>query len=158
MEKILIGSDQWGLPLKKELKAYLETKDLEVVDLGSEEGQPPIPYYTISATAARMIQRGEAKRAVLCCGTGMGMAIVANKFRGVYAAVIESEFAAQKSKTVNNANVLAMGYEMISFPKAKMALDRWLTLSHTEGLEEIGDFLKLGLAEIEKIEAENFKA
>ena len=157
MEKIIVGSDQWGLRLKDELAAYLVEKDFEVEDIGTKEADKPIPYYVVAADAARRIQRGEAKRALLCCGTGMGMAIVANKFKGIYAAVIESEFAAQKAKTVNNANILTMGFEMISFPKAKMALDLWLTKHHTEHLEEIGDFLKQGLVEIEKIESENFR-
>ena len=157
MEKILIGADQWGLRLKNELASYLAKKGYEVVDIGTKDESKPIPYFKVAADAAKRIQKHEAERAVLCCGTGMGMAIVANKFKGIYAAVIESELAAQKSKTVNNANVLTMGFEMISFPKARTALDLWLSKSHTEGLEEIGDFLKEGLAEIEGIEEKNFR-
>lgn len=157
MKKILIGADQWGLRLKNELASYLSKKGYEVEDIGTQEESHPIPYFKVAADAARRIQKHEATRAVLCCGTGMGMAIVANKFKGICAAVIESELAAQKAKTVNNANILAMGYEMISFPKAKAALDLWLSKAHTEGLEEIGDFLKEGLAEIERIEEENFR-
>ncbi len=157
MEKILVGSDQWGFRLKNELVSYLKGKGYTVEDIGTLDEREPVPYYKVAAHAARMIQKGDAKRAVLCCGTGMGMAIVANKFKGIYAAVIESEFAAQKSKTVNNANILTMGYEMISFPKARIGLERWLEMSHTQGLEEIGDFLKNGLAEIARIEEENFR-
>ena len=157
MEKILIGSDQWGFRLKEELKTYLCEKGFEPVDIGTLDPEQPVPYYAVAAKAAKMIQNGEAARGVLCCGTGMGMAIVANKFKGIYAAVIESEFAAMKSKAINNANLLCMGFEMISFPKAKMGLDSWLEVQHTEGFEAIGDFLKQGLAEIAAIEAENFK-
>ena len=157
MEKIVIGSDQWGLRLKDELADYLREKGFEVEDIGTKNEAEPVPYFEVAANAARKIQSGEGKRAVLCCGTGMGMAITANKFKGVYAAVIESEFAAMKAKAINNANVLTMGFEMISFPKAKMALDLWLSKEHTEGFEEIGDFLKEGLATIKQIEDENFR-
>ncbi len=157
MEKIIIGSDQWGFRLKNELKAHLTQKGFDVLDIGTTDEANPVPYYAVAAKAAKMIQSGEVKRGVLCCGTGMGMAIVANKFKGVYAAVVESEFAGMKCKAINNANILAMGYEMISFPKAQMALDQWLSVNHTQGFEEIGDFLKQGLVEIAKIEDENFR-
>lgn len=156
-EKILIGSDQWGFRLKNELKDYLSEKGYEVVDVGTTDEAQPVPYYSVAARAARMIQAGEVRRGVLCCGTGMGMAIVANKFKGVYAAVVESEFAAMKSKAINNANLLCMGFEMISFPKAKMGLDSWLSVNHTEGFEGIADFLRQGLVEIAQIEEENFR-
>ena len=111
--KIIVGADAWGVELKDTVKQHLAKHGHEVTDIGGTPGNQR-PYYDVAKEAARMLQAGAAERAVLVCGTGMGMAIVANKFKGVYASVIESEFTARMCRAVNNANVLTMGSMVVA--------------------------------------------
>jgi ribose 5-phosphate isomerase B len=158
MEKILVGADPWGMELKNIIKEHLEKKEFEVIDIGTYDSENPMDYYTIAETAAKKIQNNEVKRAILFCGTGMGVAIVSNKFKGIYASVIESEFTAKLCKAINNANIITMGGMIISPYRAKIAVDNWLETSHTEGFDkELADFLKNSLKEISKIEDKQFK-
>ena len=158
MEKILMGADPWGFELKNSVKGHLEKKGYEIIDIGMHDKDKEIDYYEVGATAAKKIQEGEAEKGILFCGTGMGVSIVANKFKGISASVIESEFAAKMCKAVNNSNILTMGGMFVSEYKAKMAADMWLETKHTEGFEpEMADFLKTSLKEIKKIEDQVFK-
>lgn len=155
--KIIIGADPWGIRLKQVIKEDLQQHNIEVEDIGSFEEQERA-YYTVAAEVAEAIQQKKADKGILICGTGMGVAIVANKFKGVYAAVVESEYAAFKCKQINNANVLALGGMFVSEFYAVEAVHRWLETGHTEGMDkELADFLKNSLVEIEKIEDKNFK-
>ena len=118
----------------------------------------PVLYYNAAAEVARKIQNGEANRGILFCGTGMGVSIVANKFKGIYASVIESEYSGRMCKAVNNSNVLTIGQMFVSEYKAKMAVDNWLNTEFLEGFEgELRNDLDNAIKEIEKIEADNFK-
>lgn len=158
MKKIIIGSDPWGLILKNAIKEYLMGKEYEIIDIGMHNTEKPMDYFKVSSLAAQKIQKGEANKGILFCGTGMGVAIVANKFKGIYASVVESEYTAKMSKVVNNANILSMGAMIISEHKAKMAVDLWLNTKHTEGFDlEMSEFLKNSLIEIKKIEEIEFK-
>ena len=123
------------------------------------ENDREIPYYEVAAAAAEKIQKGEGEKAILFCGTGMGVSIVANKFKGVYASVIESEFTGKMAKVINNSNVLTLGGMIFSEYKAKMAVDLWLEAKHTEGFwdPKLVEFLRNSLGEIKKIEDKNFK-
>jgi ribose 5-phosphate isomerase B len=159
MEKLLVGADPWGMELKDIIKEHLEKKGYEIIDIGTYNSENPMDYYSISETAAKKIQNNEVKKAILFCGTGMGVAIVANKFKGIYASVIESEFTAKMCKAINNTNVITMGGMIISPYRAKLAVDNWLETTHTEGFEgELAEFLKNSLKEIAKIEEKQFKA
>jgi ribose 5-phosphate isomerase B len=159
MEKILVGADPWGMELKNIIKEHLEKKGYEIVDIGTHNAESPIDYFSIAETAAKKIQNSEVKKAILFCGTGMGVAIVANKFKDIYASVIESEFTAKMCKAINNANVITMGGMIISPYRAKLAVDNWLETSHTEGFDgELAEFLKNSLKEIAKIEEKQFKS
>jgi ribose 5-phosphate isomerase B len=158
MEKVLMGADPWGFELKNSVKEHLEKKGYEIIDIGMHSKDDEVDYYVVGATAAKKIQNGEVEKAILFCGTGMGVSIVANKFKGISASVIESEFAAKMCKAVNNSNILTMGGMFLSEYKAKLAADMWLETKHTEGFEpEMADFLKTSLKEIKKIEDEVFK-
>ena len=156
---IAIGADSMGIWLKDSLIRHLENKGIQMLDVGGYDGKPKRRYYEVASDVARLIQRGEAEKGILLCGTGMGVAIVANKFKGIYAAVIESEFAALKAKQINNANVLAFGPMMISEWRAKLAVDLWLAARHTDEAanDEVAEFLKYSIGVIRQIEDENFK-
>ena len=149
--KIIVGADAWGVELKDTVKQHLAKHGHEVTDIGGAAGQDR-PYYEVAEEAARKLQAGAAERAVLVCGTGMGMAIVANKFKGIYASVIETEFTARMCRAVNNANVLTMGSMVVAPYVATKAVDAFLATEHTEGLEDVADFLHTALKEIGKLE------
>ena len=153
--KIALGADPWGLDLKNDVKGHLEKAGHDVLDVGMADAGSEIPYYKVAAEAARRIQRGEAERGILFCGTGMGVAVVANKFKGIYAGVVESEFTARMCRAVNNANVLTLGGMIVAPYIAKRAVDAWLETAHTQGLEELSDFLRNALEEIAAIEDAN---
>lgn len=153
MKKILIGSDKTGFFLKEAIKAYLLRNGYEVEDMGSYNEEEARPYYiTADAVAKRMTER-EYERGILICGTGMGMAIVANKYPGVYAAVCENTFAAEKARAINDANVLTMGAwitgEFVGCEMARI----FLNTQFTENLEDWrSKNLRIAKEEVKKIE------
>ncbi len=156
--KLIVGADPWGLDLKEAVKAHLAAKGMVVEDVGTHSNGPKRDYYDVAADVARAIQEGRAERGLLFCGTGMGVALVANKFKGVYAGLVESEYTARMCKVINNTNVLAMGGMLVSAHKAKMAVDEWLGAAHTEGLDpDLAAFLKQSLVKIANIESENLR-
>ncbi len=139
--KIVIAADPFALTLKDALLAHLKEKGHDVVDVGATKDKE-IPYFDSAPVAAKMIQDGKAERAILLCGSGMGMSIVANRFKGVVAAVVESVFAARMCRTINNANALCLGSMIWGEWMAKEAVDVFLATKFTQGLEPIADFLK----------------
>lgn len=155
--KIILGADVAGYELKEQIKTHLAGKGVEILDIGMFNEKDPIPYYEVAADAARKIQQGKAERAVLFCGTGMGVAIVANKFRGIYASVVESEFAARHCKVINSSNILTMGGWVVTGYRAKRMVDVWLKSAFTEGYEPIAGFLTKACGEIAQIENETMK-
>ncbi len=157
-KKIVIGSDKSGFTLKEALKEHLIKKGFEVLDVGLTDLNGFKSYYEVAPEVAKRVQSGEFPRGVLCCGTGMGMAIVANKFKGVYAAVVEGSYSAKMAKVINNANVLTMGGWLLAPQQAIDMLDRWLEAQFTEGFPpERQEFLKNALKVVQEIEDENFK-
>jgi ribose 5-phosphate isomerase B len=158
--KIIIGADPSGFPLKTEIKDHLLKQGHEVVDVGMHDAKKEVTYYDAAAMVARKIQAGEADRGILFCGTGMGVSIVANKFKGIYASVVESEFTGERCKIINDANVLCLGCWIVSSYRAKKIVDLWLGAEFTKGkkeLDQFAGFLKDAFKEIEKIEAANMK-
>ncbi len=109
MKRIIIGSDKSGFSLKEVIKKLLTESGYEVTDGGTIKEEEPKPYFEVAAAVAKRISEGEFQKGILICGTGMGMAIVANKYKGVYAAVCENTFAAEKARAINDANVLTLG-------------------------------------------------
>ena len=131
--KIVIGSDPFGFTLKQEIKNYLLTKKHEVVDVGGFEADDKTPYYTIAHEAALHVQKGKANRGVLICSTGIGSAIIANKHSGIYAAACTCTTLAERSRTISNTNVLALGSHMTTSFVASDILDIWLDTEFAQG-------------------------
>lgn len=122
---IAMGSDHVGLAMKKELKAYLESKGHTVTDLGAHsEERTDYPVY--GKAVAKAVIGGEADCGILVCGTGVGISIAANKTWGIRAVVCSEPYSAMLSKQHNNTNVLAMGARVIGIELAKMIVDAWL--------------------------------
>lgn len=122
---ILLASDHGGLELKDAIRTDLVARGIEVKDLGTMNGES-VDYPDYAEKVARGIARGDADHGILICGTGIGMSIVANKFPGVRAALINDEFTARMSKEHNNANVLVMGGRVLEVDKALAMVRIWL--------------------------------
>jgi len=106
--KIAIASDHAGLELKTDLVKALQGAGHAAQDFGTHSGDS-VDYPDFASQVARAVQKGECELGVLICGTGVGMSIVANKYRGVRAALCHTEFEARAARGHNDANVLCMG-------------------------------------------------
>jgi ribose 5-phosphate isomerase B len=138
---IVVAADPFAVELKDAIKEHLESKGYTVSDVGATKDSE-MPYYDAAPAAAALIQSGKAERAILFCGTGAGMCIVANKFKGIQAVCVESVFTAKMARAINDANVITMGAMIVAPWMAKTMVDAWLETKHTEGLDEFADFLK----------------
>ncbi|AGK95964.1 RpiB/LacA/LacB family sugar-phosphate isomerase [Clostridium pasteurianum] len=151
--KIIIGSDKSGFTLKEAIKEHLSSIGYQVSDVGTKDINEPLPYFKVAPIVAKAIQDKEFEKGILICGTGMGMSIVANKHKGVYAAVVESVYGAKKSRAINNANVLTLGGWIIAPELGLDIVDSFLNTEFTEGLEEWRqEFLKNAYKEVKGIE------
>jgi ribose 5-phosphate isomerase B len=124
-KRIIIGADHLGMNLKNELRDYLEEKGYEVIDIGVNSDDP-VNYPDIAVALAEQISQGKYDRGILVCGTGIGMAITANKIPGVRAAVIHDPYSAERARASNDAQVAAFGSLVIGPSTAKKNLDIWL--------------------------------
>jgi ribose 5-phosphate isomerase B len=156
--RIAIASDLSGFPLKKAIVEHLRGRaGVEVVDLGIDSEAAPKPYVEQAPKVAEAIQRGEADRGILVCGTGQGMAIVANKHKGVYACMVDGVFSAERAKIVNNANVITLGGWITAPFLGTQIVDAWLGVGFTEKMEHKKDFLTNAFEQVKKLEERTFK-
>ena len=155
--KIAIASDLSGFPLKEALVKHLRGKNHDVMDLGIPSEAESAPYFIQAPKVAQIIQRGEAERGILVCGTGQGMAIVANKFKGIYACVASDVFSGERAKIINNANVLTLGGWITAPFVGCEIVDAWLAMSFTQKMEFKHDFLANAFEEVKKLEETNFR-
>ncbi|MGL6197271.1 MAG: RpiB/LacA/LacB family sugar-phosphate isomerase [Thermoguttaceae bacterium] len=154
--KIVVAADPFALKLGDAIIEHLKSKGYDVVNVGAT-AEKSIPYFDSAQIACKMLQDKKADRAILICGTGMGMSIIANKFHGVTAACVESIFAAQMCRAINNANALCLGGMIWGDYMALQAVDAFLTTNITDGLPEFADFLKMAEKKVEAIDNENRK-
>jgi len=155
--KIAVASDLSGFPLKNEIVKHLREKGIEVVDFGIPSESEPQPYFIQAPKVARAIQNGEAEKGILVCGTGQGMAIVANKFKGVYACVVDDVFSGERAKIVNNANVITLGGWITAPFVGCEIVDAWLSMEFTQKMEFKRDFLSGAFEKVKELEKENFR-
>ena len=126
--RIVIGCDDAGFDYKEVLKRDLEASDgvVSVVDVGvGADGHTPYP--TVAIEAAERVARGEADRALLICGTGLGVAIAANKVTGIRAVTAHDSFSVERGVLSNNAQVLTMGQRVVGIELARRLVREWLT-------------------------------
>ena len=123
--KLIIGCDEAALELKNEIKAHVEGKGIACEDVGVYD-HAPVLYPDIAARVAEKIADGTYERGILLCGTGIGMAITANKVPGVRAAVCHDMFSAKRSRMSNNAQIMCLGAWVIGPALAKDLVDVWL--------------------------------
>ena len=127
MEKlrIAIGSDHGGYEYKEQIVSHLKEKGYECVDVGTYSTDS-CDYPVIARAVTTKITTGEADRGILICGTGIGMSIVANKVKGIRAALCGDTFSARASRAHNNSNVLCLGERVIGINLAMDIVDIWL--------------------------------
>ncbi len=130
--KISLGCDEAAYDLKIMIKEHLEKQGHIVIDNGAEAGETVL-YPDVAARTCRKVTSGESDRGILVCGTGIGMAMTANKIPGIRAAVGHDPFSVERSILSNNANVLCMGARIIAPQLALYLLDVWMKLTFQDG-------------------------
>ena len=151
--KVIIGSDKSGFTLKEYLKSTLPELGYEVEDLGTLDPNEAKPFFVVAPVVAQAVAEGKAEKAILICGTGMGMSQVANKYPGILAACCESVYAARMCRAINNSNILCMGGWVIANEMGLEMAKAFLTTEHTQGLEEWRqEFLKGALIKVQEID------
>lgn len=123
--KLAIASDHGGYLLKNAILSLLDQKKIEYIDLGVNSSDS-VDYPDYAVLVADRVSRGDVDGGVLVCGTGIGMAITANKFKGVRAAVVSDDFTAKMSKEHNDANVIALGGRVLGKDQAVSMVKTWL--------------------------------
>lgn len=140
--KIALGSDKSGFLLKEAIKQYLKDNGIPFDDLGTTDLDSPKGYFVVAPLVAGKVQAGEYDRAILICGTGAGMSVVANKYKGVYAVACESVYTAKMARAINNAQILCMGGWIVAPEMGVKMAEAFLT---TEWLQDLEDWRKTWL-------------
>ena len=133
--RIAVGSDHAGYELKERVRPLLESSGHEVVDVGTDSDEST-DYPRHAADAARMVAAGDADRAVLVCGSGVGVSIVANKIDGVRAVNAHDAEEAEMSRRHNDANVLALAGRRLELDDARAIVERFLGTEFEGGRHE----------------------
>ncbi len=123
--KIAVGNDHRGFEAKQLIKAVVTQLGHEVIDMGSSDSNP-VDYPDPAYLAATAVSNKEADRAILACGTGIGMCITANKIKGIRAALCHDELSARISRQHNNANVLCLSGDMTGEVLLRKIVEAWL--------------------------------
>lgn len=141
--KIVIASHHAGYELKEQIKKTLDSIDIDYEDFGTQ-GTESVDYPDYARRVAESVQSGA--RGILCCGTGIGMSIAANKFKGIRAALCNNEFMARMSREHNDSNVLVLGARVVSdYKEATGIVKAWLGADfeggrHQRRLDKIRQF------------------
>jgi ribose 5-phosphate isomerase B len=133
--KIAVGADHAGYQLKDQIKQHLEQQGISVRDEGTSSAES-VDYPDYARAVAHNVSQQRADLGILVCGSGIGMAITANKVDGIRAANVSTEYEAQMSREHNNANVLALGARIINADEAFRIVDKWLTTQFAGGRHE----------------------
>jgi ribose 5-phosphate isomerase B len=147
---ISIGSDHAGLELKKYLKDFIENLKLPIIDVGCFSPSS-VDYPDFGKLVAEAVSKGSIEKGILICGTGLGMSIVANKFKNVRATLCNDVFSAKKSRYHNDSNILVLAGRLIGKDLAKEIVNVWLTTKYDGGRHQHR------IDKIHAIELEQFK-
>ena len=132
MLPIAIGADDAAFDFKDIIVKYLQSKNLKVIDYSSDTQPENKLYPDVANAVANAIKNGKHERGILICGTGIGVAISANKVPGIRAAQCHDTFSAERARKSNNAQIMTMGARVIGIELAKKIVDAWLE-SNFEG-------------------------
>lgn len=124
--KIVIGADHAGYDMKQSAVEYLKQRGHDVTDVGTHEPGKPDDYPDFAALVAKQMQSGQADRGILICGSGVGVSVAANKFKGIRAAVCHDHYSAQQGVEHDDMNVLVLGSRVIGPNVALDLMDGYL--------------------------------
>ena len=129
---IVIATDHAGFPLKEEIKKHLEENGVEYIDCGTDS-TASVDYAALAQKACLKVTSGEADKAILCCGTGIGISMAANKVKGIRAACCSDYFSAKFTRMHNDANALCMGARVVGAGLAIELVDVFLNTEFEGG-------------------------
>lgn len=135
MKKVALAADHGGFGLKTQIKDYLLSKGYEVLDLGTDS-ETSVDYPDFGAKAAEAVLGKQADCAIIMCGTGIGISITANKFKGIRCALCFDSFTARLARMHNDANIMALGGRVITFERATEMVDIFLNTPFEGGRHE----------------------
>ena len=136
MNKIFIGNDHGGFEMKQLFIEHLEKNGYEVNNIGSNAAEI-VRYPHYAQKVAMAVSSGEAERGILICSTGIGMSIIANKFKGVRASLCTSTYMAKMTRAHNNSNILCIGGKITGIFETLDILDTWLSTAYEGGRHDI---------------------
>ena len=149
--KIGLGSDHGGYNLKSEIITYLEAKGIECIDFGTKNSTESVDYPAYGEMVANAVIAKEVDYGILCCGTGIGISLAANKIPGIRCAVVSDVFSAKMSKAHNDANMLSLGERVLGRGLALEIVEAWINT------EFEGDRHSKRVDMIKEIENKHFK-
>lgn len=123
---IYLGADHRGFKVKEEIKKYLKELDFDFEDLGNKIFDQNDDYPDFAKRVARKVSQNPGNKGILFCGSGIGMSIMANKFKGVRAALCFNEKLAKLSRSHNDANILCISADFLPLAKIKRIVKIWL--------------------------------
>ncbi len=129
---IALASDHAGFELKEAIKKHLLDSNYDIVDFGTNS-EVSVDYPAFARKAAQAVASGQCDKGIVCCGTGIGVSIVANKIKGIRCALCTNEFTAEMSKKHNNANMVAFGARVSDQELVIRMVDIWLNTQFEEG-------------------------
>lgn len=144
--KIGLASDHGGYELKEAIKGYLDEQQLQYIDLGTHS-EESVDYPEFGEKAANAVINNQCDKAIICCGTGIGISIAANKVPGIRCAVVSDTFSAKMSREHNDANILALGGRVVGKGLALEIVDIWINTDfagdrHQRRIDKIHDVEK----------------
>lgn len=129
---IALASDHAGFELKEAIKKHLLENNYDIMDMGTNS-KNSCDYPIFAKKAAHAVAAGQCEKGIVCCGTGIGVSIVANKVPGIRCALCTSEFTAEMAKRHNNANMVAFGARVSETEDVLRMVDVWLNAQFEEG-------------------------
>jgi ribose 5-phosphate isomerase B len=130
---IAIGADDAAFELKGKIVDYLKTKGIPVEDYGVNHPDPSVFYPDVALVVAQAVAAGKHERGILMCGTGIGVAITANKVPGIRAAVCHDPYSAERSRKSNDCQIMTLGARIVGEELAKSLIDTWLASDYQGG-------------------------
>ncbi len=148
---VSVSSDHAGYELKQKVIAYLKEKGITVIEEGAPSGDKPYSYVEAGCALAEDVLSGKADKGIAICGTGIGISIVVNKYKGIRCGLCNNEYTARMVRQHNNGNVLAMGARVVGQAVALGMVDAFLNeeFAGERHAERVGDICK--------VEEKNFK-
>ncbi|MCP5005969.1 MAG: ribose 5-phosphate isomerase B [Planctomycetes bacterium] len=124
--KIALASDHRGFSFKNKISMFIQELGYGVVDCGTSNGTDSVDYTDYGIEAARSVSRGDSDRAILICGTGLGMSLIANKVKGIRATVCHDLHTIEMSRRHNDANVLCLGADVVDQELMEKKIKLWI--------------------------------